>query len=74
MSETLILVLALVAGAACPLHMWWVNRRGEQAACCPPRKQQPETAETLRARQAQLSAQIDELTAAGRPDRSSART
>lgn len=64
MSETLILLLALGAGAACPLHMWWSNRRGKRAACCPPK--QEESVEALRARRSELDRQIDALSA-GQP-------
>lgn len=67
MSETLILLLALGAGAACPLHMWWSNRRGKRAACCPPKREAPkESVEALRARQAALDRQIEALSA-GQP-------
>lgn len=67
MSETLILLLAVVAGAACPLHMWWSNRRGKRAACCPPKRDAPEqSVEALRDRQAELDRQIKALSA-GQP-------
>lgn len=67
MSETLILLVAVVAGAACPLHMWWSNRRGKRAACRPPKREVPEeSVAALRARQADLDRQIEALSA-GQP-------
>ncbi len=61
MSEA-ILAVAIVAGLACPVHMWWQHRRGRQAACCPPSRSadQSADAQALRARQENLSALIAE--------------
>lgn len=67
MSETLILLLAIGAGTACPLHMWWSNRRGKRAACCPPKRGAPASSlESLRARQAEIDRQITDMSA-GQP-------
>lgn len=62
MSEA-VLALAVVAGLACPVHMWWQHRRGRQAACCPPRRgaEGGLDVEGLRARREQLSARIAEM-------------
>jgi hypothetical protein len=62
MTDAIILGAAVVAGLACPLHMWWSNRRGRQAACCPSIRT-PEgegEIEALRARQQRLSTLIAE--------------
>jgi len=64
-STWLLIALGVLAGAACPVHMWWQHRRGRQAACCLP-AQTPESdrlaaLEAVRARQAELAAQIREL-------------
>ncbi len=58
-----ILVLAIIAGLACPVHMWWQHRRGRQAACCPPQRDADASrdVEGLRTRHAQLSAGIAEM-------------
>jgi hypothetical protein len=61
----LLIALVALAGAACPLHMWWQHRRGRRATCCVP-SQAPENdrslaLEAVRARQAELAAQIHEL-------------
>lgn len=58
-----ILVLAIIAGLACPVHMWWQHRRGRQPACCPPQRGAEANldVEGLRTRHAQLSTQIAEM-------------
>ncbi len=66
MSQGVILSLAVVAGLACPLHMWWSHRRGREAVCCPPGQKTygDSDIESLRARQQRLSALIAEHQAA----------
>mgnify|MGYP000129582598 CR=1 FL=1 len=61
MSQTLLTGLVVVAALACPLHMWWMNRRGKRAACCPPRKdERPMDIAALRARRDEIEAQLAE--------------
>lgn len=66
MSTAAVIALAIVAGAACPLHMWWQQRRGRQADCCvlASRNHDASDVEALRARQHDVSNQIVELEAA----------
>jgi hypothetical protein len=64
MSSSVLIILAVLAGAICPAHMWWSQRRGRQAACCPPRSDARSELEELRERQTQLRAQIDAAEAA----------
>lgn len=68
MNGWLLIALVALAGAACPLHMWWQHRRGRRATCCVP-GQAPENdrsvaLEAVSARQAELAAQIRELDSA----------
>lgn len=67
MSQTLLTGLVVVAALACPLHMWWMNRRGKRAACCPPRKdERPMDIAGLRARRDAIEAQLAEHDAVDR--------
>lgn len=69
MSE-IVLIVAVAAGLACPLHMWWMNRQGKRAACCPPRRQaDPGTdAAALHERRAQIEARLAEFEDVDRDD------
>ncbi|MHB8736144.1 MAG: hypothetical protein ACYC6M_12660 [Terriglobales bacterium] len=61
MSQGLVLALAVLAGLACPLHMWWSHRRGRQRACGPTRNLDVDgRLEGLRARQQHLGVLIAE--------------
>lgn len=68
MTEGLILGVAVAAGLACPVHMWWSRSRGRQAACRPPGRsgRAGSEVEGLRARQERLSALIARHEASGR--------
>ena len=63
MSELLLIGLIALAVLACPLHMWWMNRRGRRPACCPPKKTQQVGADAaeLRSRRAEIEAQLAEF-------------
>jgi len=60
MSTALLIALIVLAGVACPLHMWWQQRRGRRAACCLPTNQShtPGDLESLRTRQEELRRQL----------------
>ena len=62
MSDLLLVALVALAVLACPLHMWWMHRRGRQALCCPP-KRAPEQVPSrdvgaLRARREEIEARL----------------
>ena len=62
MSDLLLVALVAVAALACPVHMWWMHRRGRQALCCPP-KRAPERitsrdVDALRARRDEIEARL----------------
>ena len=62
MPEALLYALILAAGLACPIHMWWANRRGHRPACCPPKRQDPpQDLDTLLQRRAQIEARLAEF-------------
>ena len=62
MSDALLVGLVVVAALACPLHMWWMHRRGKRAACCPPQHDHASTdVAALRARRDELEAQLAEF-------------
>ena len=65
MSHALLIALVVVAALACPLHMWWMNRRGKRPLCCPPPRKDdvPVDLETLRARRRDIDAELAQLTA-----------
>lgn len=60
MSQPLLLALVVVAGAACPLHMWWQNRRGHRGDASGDDATSGGM-DTLRGRQAQISDEIAQL-------------
>jgi hypothetical protein len=61
-------LIGVVAGAglACPLHMWWRQRRGGRACCVSEEPAAPveRRIETLRAQIAELDADVNRATAA----------
>jgi hypothetical protein len=65
MSDVLLVALVALAALACPVHMWWMHRRGRQALCCPPKRAPeratPDDAATLRARRAEIEARLAEV-------------
>lgn len=57
----LLIAVVLVAALACPAMMWWSERRGRSAQCCPSRRsseERPASLEELRAEQQRLDALI----------------
>ena len=63
MPDVALYALILVAALACPVHMWWANRRGKRALCCPPRRggQKPADLEALRTREREVEARLAEF-------------
>ena len=63
MPDAVVYALVLVVALACPVHMWWANRRGKRALCCAPRRQAEPRADldALRSRQREVEARIAEL-------------
>ena len=71
MGQTLLIVLVAIAVLACPLHMWWMTRRGKQPACAGPRKDESaRDLAALRARRQEIDAQLAEFEVGGEPERS----
>ena len=70
MSTGILIALVVVAALACPLVMWWQNRRGRADACCMPVSSSRGKTEVgeLRARQEALASRIAELEGLGPPD------
>lgn len=65
MSDLLLVALVAVAVLACPVHMWWMHRRGRRALCCPP-KRAPEQVTSrdvgaLRARRDEIEARLTDF-------------
>lgn len=63
MSTGLLIGVVLVAALACPAMMWFQERRGKRAACCPPRRNEegPQDLDALKAEHARLTAQLAEF-------------
>lgn len=65
MSTALLVGGVLAAALACPAMMWFQERRGKRAACCPPRRNQemgrPQDLDALKAEHARVSAQLAQL-------------
>lgn len=62
MTDVLLIGLVAVAALACPLHMWWMDRRGKRAACCPPAGDDARTdVASLRARRREIEARLEEF-------------
>lgn len=58
MLEALLIIAILAAAFACPAMMWYSNKRGRPAPCCPPRREaQPDLA-ALKAERAALDDRI----------------
>lgn len=62
LSTALLILLVLVAALACPAMMWFQERRGKRAPCCPPRgnedAERPQDLDALKAEHARLSAEL----------------
>lgn len=70
MSDVLLVALVAAAALACPVHRWWMHRRGRRPVCCSPKKQAraaPADAATLRARRADIEAQLNQFDVAAAP-------
>lgn len=66
MTTALLIAVVLVAAFACPAMMWFQDRRGKSAPCCPPGRAsaaEPRDLDQLRADHARLSAELADLEA-----------
>lgn len=65
MSDLLLVALVVLAALACPVQMWWMQRRGRQALCHPPKRApEPITSGdvgTLRAHRAEIEARLTDV-------------
>lgn len=62
MKDGLLIGAVAVAALACPLHMWWMHRRGTRA---PQRDDAPLDVAALRSRRDEIEAQLAEFEVAG---------
>ena len=68
MNTPLLIVVVMASAIVCPAMMLYGRRRGRQTACCMTAPTSPDTiASDLRARQAELSAEIERRSAGRGP-------